>query len=77
VLRYIQNPNSYLYSLADNKKQFYNSLPNTFNTAQALEMGVQFDFQERRVKEFLNDPVLFKRIKHGTYERIIVVKKEE
>jgi hypothetical protein len=77
VLRYIQNPNSYLFSLADNKKQFYNSLPNTFNTAQAVEMGVQFDFQERRVKEFLNDSVLFKKIKHGTYERRIVNKKEE
>ncbi len=77
VLRYIQNPNSYLYSLADNKKQFYNSLPVTFNTAQAVEMGSQFDFLERRVKEFLNDPVLFKRIKHGTYEKRIVVKKEE
>lgn len=77
VLRYIQDPNSYLFSLADNKKQFYNSLPNTFNTAQAVEMGVQFDFQERRVKEFLNDSVLFKKIKHGTYDRRIVNKKEE
>jgi hypothetical protein len=77
VLGYIQNPNSYLYSLADNKKQFYDSLPTRFTTAQAVEMGVQFDFQERRVKEFLNDPVLFKRIKHGTYERRIVDKKEE
>ena len=77
VLRYIQNPNSYLFSLADNKKQFYDSLPTRFNTAQAVEMGIQFDFQERRVKEFLNDSVLFKKIKHGTYERRIVNKKEE
>jgi hypothetical protein len=66
-----------LFSLADNKKQFYNSLPSTFNTAQAVELGNQFDFLERRVKEFLNDPVLFKRIKHGTYEKRIIVKKEE
>ena len=76
VLRYIQNPNSYLYSLADNKKQFYDSLPTRFTTAQAVEMGVPFDFQERRVKEFLNDEVLFKKIKHGTYERKIVKKEE-
>lgn len=76
VLRYIQNPNSYLYSLTDNKKQFYDSLPTRFTTAQAVEMGVPFDFQERRVKEFLNDEVLFKKIKHGTYERRIVKKEE-
>ena len=77
VLRHIQNPNSYLFSLADNKKQFYNSLPITFTTAQAVELGVNFDFQERRVKEFLNDTVLFKKIKHGVYERIIIDKKDE
>ena len=77
VLRHIQNPNSYLFSLADNKKQFYNSLPSTFTTAQAVELGVNFDFQERRVKDFLNDTVLFKKIKHGTYERRLMDKKEE
>ena len=77
VLSYIQNPNSYLFSLADNKKQFYYSLPNSFNTALAVEMGAQFDFQERRVKEFLNDSILFKKIKHGNYERKIIDKKEE
>ena len=77
VLSYIQNPNSYLFSLAENKKQFYNSLPNSFNTALAVEMGAQFDFQERRVKEFLNDSILFKKIKHGNYERKIIDKKEE
>ena len=77
VLNYIQNPNSYLNLLADNKKQFYNSLPNRFNTALAVEMGAMFDFQERRVKEFLNDSILFKKIKHGNYERKIIDKKEE
>nr|WP_315186885.1 DUF3987 domain-containing protein [uncultured Flavobacterium sp.] len=77
VLRHIQNPNSYLFSIADNKKQLYNSLPSIFTTAQAVDMGVQFDFQERRVKEFLKDEVLFKKIKHGTYERRLMDKKEE
>jgi hypothetical protein len=77
VLKFIQNPNSYLYSLTENKKQFYNSLPNTFTTAQAIEMSVQFDFKERRVKQFLHDSILFKKIKHGKYEKIIIIKKAE
>lgn len=77
VLRYIQNPNTYLFSLAENKRQFYNSLPNTFTTAVAVEIGAQYEFLERRVKEFLNDTVLFKKVKHGTYERRIIDKKEE
>lgn len=77
VLRHIQNPNSYLFALTDNKKQFYNSLPRTFTTAQAIDLASHFDFQERRVKEFLNDTMLFKKIKHGVYERIIIDKKDE
>ena len=71
ILKKIHNPVGRLNQLPDNKKQFYNALANKFTTAEAIELGNKFDFQERRVKEFLNDEYLFKKIKHGSYEKKI------
>jgi hypothetical protein len=71
VLAVIQDPAEYLRTLADNKRQFYNKLKESFTTAEAVTEGFDFDIQERRVKEFLKDTVLFKRIKHGFYEKTI------
>lgn len=71
VLAVIQNPIEYLKTLAENKKRFYYTIPEKFTTAEAIEIGLKFDFLQRRVKDFLNDTVLFKKIKHGNYEKII------
>lgn len=71
VLKIIQNPAEYLGALADNKRKFYNELKENFTTAEAVKLGLDFEIQERRVKDFLKDTVLFKRIKHGTYEKTI------
>lgn len=71
VLAKIQNPTDHLNILVDNKKQFYNALQNKFTTAEAIELGKKFDFQERRLKDFLKDPYFFKKIKHGKYEKKI------
>lgn len=71
VLAVIQDPTEYLGTLADNKQNFYNKLKESFTTAEAIMLGLNFDIQERRVKEFLKDTVLFKRIKHGFYEKSI------
>ena len=67
----IQDPAEYLGTLADNKRKFYNQIKESFTTAEAVTLGLDFDIQERRVKEFLKDTVLFKRIKHGFYEKTI------
>lgn len=71
VLAVIQNPNEYLQTLTENKRTFYNAIPERFTTAEAIVLGLSFDFLERRVKDFLNDTILFKKIKHGKYEKII------
>lgn len=71
VLAVIQDPAEYLGTLADNKRKFYNQIKESFTTAEAVTLGLDFDIQERRVKEFLKDTVLFKRIKHGFYEKTI------
>jgi hypothetical protein len=71
VLAVIQNPIDYLKTTGENKIKFYNTIQNRFSTAEAIAMGIRFDFQERRVKEFLTDTVLFKKVKHGTYEKTI------
>lgn len=76
VLAILQNPNEYLKTLADNKINFYNMISNEFTTATAIEIGKKFDIQERRVKDFIKDNVLFKNTKHGCYEKIIKIKQE-
>lgn len=74
VLSLIQDSKDYLGTLAENKKKFYFVLKETFTTAEAIEIGKGFDLQERRVKEFIKDPCLFKNIRHGQYEKIIKIK---
>ncbi len=76
VLTVIQNPAEYLETLNQNKKDFYRTIPEKFTTAEAVTLGAKFEFLERRVKEFLNDTILFKKIKHGTYEKTIKSERE-
>jgi hypothetical protein len=76
VLAVIQNPVEYLETLNQNKKDFYRAVPDQFTTAEALKIGLRFEFLPRRVKEFLNDTVLFKKIKHGKYEKTIKPERE-
>jgi hypothetical protein len=71
VLAHIQNPKEYLESLPENKKEFYLNITDDFKTSEAVELAKNHDITERRIKEFLNDEILFKRIKHGFYKKII------
>lgn len=71
VLEKIQNPMSYLNQLPEIKKQFYRTLKSHFMTSDAIELGKRLGFQERSLKGFLQDRKLFKRLKHGHYEKII------
>jgi spore coat protein CotF len=76
VLAVIQNPVEYLETLNQNKKDFYKAIAENFTTAEAVAVGLRFDFLERRVKEFLKDTVLFKKVKHGTYEKTIKTERD-
>jgi hypothetical protein len=71
VLSIIQDPKEYLETLTENKKKLYFALKERFTTAEAVDIAKGFELQERRIKEFLNDTLLFKRIQHGLYEKII------
>lgn len=71
VLEAIQNPKEYLNTLVTNKQKFYKVLKENFTTAEAITIGLNFDMQDRRVKEFLKDTILFKKIKHGFYKKTI------
>lgn len=72
VLKVIQNQKEYLHTMTVNKQKFYKQLKQEFTTSEAIAVGLVFDIQERRVKEFLKDTILFQRIKHGVYKKTIV-----
>jgi hypothetical protein len=71
VLSVIQDPGEYLKTLPENKRLFYKAIQEKFTTKEAIQVGLRFEFLERRVKEFLKDTVLFKKVKQGTYEKTI------
>jgi hypothetical protein len=71
VLAVIENPVEYLKTLPENKRLFYKAIQEKFTTDEAKQVGLKFEFLERRVQEFLKDTVLFKKLKHGTYEKTI------
>ena len=76
VLEVIQNKKDYFQTLTEQKQKFYNSLVEKFTTAEAVAIGLNFQFSERSIKTFLTDTILFKKLKHGSYEKSIKLKKE-
>ena len=72
VLKIIQDLNAYIKTLPKNKKDFYNELPETFTTETALQTGITYGIAPRTVKEFIKDSVLFERLKHGHYKKLVV-----
>lgn len=77
VLEVIQNKKDYLQTLHEQKQKFYSLLAEKFSTAEAVTIGLNFDFNEKSVQRFLKDTILFKRLKHGSYEKIIKPKETE
>lgn len=71
VLEIIQNKKDYLQTLPEQKQKFYYSLSQKFTTADAVLTGLNFQFSERSIKTFLTDTILFKKLKHGNYEKSI------
>lgn len=71
VLEVIQNKKDYLQTLPEQKQKFYYLLAKKFTTAEAVTIGLNFQFSERSIKTFLTDTILFKKMKHGIYEKCI------
>ncbi|WP_372772358.1 DUF3987 domain-containing protein [Mangrovibacterium sp.] len=61
-----------VYKMPNNKKKFFENLPDEFQRKQALEIGKNFDMSERSIDEFLNNciPTLLEKIKTGYYRKI-------
>jgi hypothetical protein len=51
------------------KQNLYNSLPDEFTTSQAIEIGIQFSFNEKAVKRLIADKNLFTRLSQGHYSK--------
>lgn len=58
-----------LAELPVNKKHLYSSLPCTFTTSEAVARGMEYGLSERTVKYMLGEKKLFKKIRHGNYEK--------
>jgi hypothetical protein len=58
-----------LQSLPENKQQFIESLPATFSTAEAVQVGHSLSLAERTVKYWLADRKLFAHLKTGQYSK--------
>jgi len=72
VLGILQEPATYLKSIAENKRKFYEALPNEFATAEATNMGLKYNLAVRSTKEFLKDEILFIHMRHGSYKKRIM-----
>jgi hypothetical protein len=70
VLAKIQNTENYLLSLPQDKQQLFNELEQSFTTAEATELGLDLGIVDRTIRRFLQDTQLFKKIKHGIYQKI-------
>lgn len=65
------NSDDPLERLDEQKRKFYLSLPEKFQTFEAVRRGELRGIPERTVKEFLRNKDLFKRVKMGHYERLL------
>ena len=56
--------------LSKNKKDFYESLPETFETQEAKDKGKIYGLGERSVQRLLTNKTLFIKLGHGQYEKL-------
>lgn len=70
VLAKIQNTEKYLLSLPKDKQQLFDALGESFTASEATEAGSDLGMIDRTIRRFLLDTQLFKKIKHGNYEKV-------
>lgn len=61
--------NGTLESLTEQKRAYYNALPNEFKTSEAVKLAEQYSLAERTVKRFIQNKQLFEYLKHGQYKK--------
>lgn len=68
VQELVLNP---LAHLSENKQLLYEALPQTFTTGEAMARADEFGIKRATFFRFLDEKDLFKRLTHGTYEKLI------
>lgn len=60
------------YKMGNNKKAFYEALPQSFQRKEAIELGTKYSLSERSVDDFLKNsvPELLSKPKTGWYEKV-------
>lgn len=60
------------YKMGNNKKAFYEALPQSFQRKEAIELGTKYNLSERSVDNFLSNsvPELLSKPKTGWYEKV-------
>lgn len=66
VNKVLVNP---LSKLPETLKTLYNSLKKTFTTSQILQKGKELQIPERNIYNFLSNRNIFKKVKHGVYNK--------
>jgi len=58
--------------MPNNKKQFFEALPDCFQRKEAVELAKTFNISERSVDDFLNScmPTLLEKVKTGQYQKV-------
>lgn len=58
--------------MGNNKKAFYEALPQSFQRKEAIELGAKYSLSERSVDNFLSNsvPELLSKPKTGWYEKV-------
>jgi len=68
IINIIEVPGT-IDALPDDKQKFYDALPKSFTTAEALEIGAGIPLRETAINTFISRPNLFIRISHGKYSK--------
>lgn len=63
----VSNP---IHKIPEDKKILYDTLPDEFTTGEGLKISKSMHISESTFKRFLNDRMIFKKVKHGTYEKL-------
>jgi hypothetical protein len=61
--------NTPVEGLDTRKKEFYEKLPQTFTTDQAVPIAYNQSFPERTLKRFLGEYQFFEKLEHGKYKK--------
>jgi hypothetical protein len=62
--------NTPVEGLSERKKAFYQLLPQTFKTDEAVKIGDRVDYPERTLKDFLNDRDFFLKLDYAKYQKL-------